>query len=459
MSHSALKTILTSAVSGMILTIAAQGSAQAGAFALREQSTVGLGMAFAGVAAGSANLGSMFWNPATMTKMPGWQSEWNLAGISPYAKFRAGAGSAPAYLGSSTGDLGEDAVLPSSYGSYQINDRLWIGLSTGAPYGLATKPDATFPARGYGYSTKVTSFDINPNVAYRVNDWLSVGAGIQAMYFKAKYKSYFAPAGAPALNQAFGLEGDGWGVGYTLGATITPMQGTDIGIGFRSAVNAKLDGDFNGLNIPFPFILNPALAGAAATFPTRPVKLNITLPETLTVGVRQQINERLTLSVGAEWTNWSRVGYPRVVDQTNGGLYRGLPALTLDYKDGWFFSVGGEYKINPLWTVRAGLGYEISPIEDRTRTLRLPDNDRIWTSIGASYNFNDKITFDVSYAHLFPKSTRVAMVPGNPSYSAASGPLVGKVSAHVDIVSVGLRYRWDDVAQTIPVEKAVVRKY
>ncbi|WP_460451469.1 OmpP1/FadL family transporter [Alsobacter sp. SYSU BS001988] len=459
MSNTALKSVLASAVSAMVLTLAAQGSAQAGAFALREQSTVGLGMAFAGVAAGSANLGSMFWNPATMTDNPGWRSEWNLAGISPYSKFRGEPGSTPVFVGSNTGDLALDAVLPASHGSYQVNDRLWIGLSTGAPFGLATKPDYGFTARSYGYSTRVTSFNVNPNVAYKVNDWLSVGAGLQVMYFKANYKSFFQTAAAPSLSQAFGLEGDGWGVGYTLGATVRPFAGTEIGVGFRSAVEEKLDGTVNGLQIPAPFNAVPALAGAAAAFPTRPVKLNIVLPEMLTFGLRQQITEQFTLSLGAEWTNWSRVGYPRVVDQTTGRLYPGLPALTLDYKDGYFFSVGGEYKINPLWTVRAGLGYEVSPIEDRTRTIRLPDNDRIWTTIGASYNFNDKLTFDVSYAHLFPKSTRIALTPGNPSYSAASGPLVGKVDARVDIVSVGLRYRWDDVAKTIPVTTPIVRKY
>lgn len=443
--------LLTAAMAG------APGAAQAGAFGLREQSTTGLGTSFAGAAAGSAGLGSMFWNPATMTRMLGIQSEWNLSGIAPYAKLRGEPGSAAPYVGSSTGDLGQDGLLPASYSSWQVNDRLWLGLATNSPYGLVTKPDSTFPGRAYGYSTRVSSFSVTPTIAFKVNDWLSLGAGLQGQYFKASYKSFFAP-GIPALNQAFGLEGDGWGVGYVLGATLKPMEGTEIGLGYRSAVRTTLEGDFTGLTIPFPFILNPALAGAAATFPTRPVKLTLNLPDVATVGLRQRVNDELTLSAGIEWTNWSRLGYPRVVDQSNGGLYRGLPALTLDYKDGWFFSVGAEYKVSPSWVVRAGLGYEISPIEDRTRTVRLPDNDRIWTSVGASYSWNDKLTFDVSYAHLFPKSTRINLTPGNPSYLASAGALVGKVDAHVDIVSVGLRYRWDDPAKPVPAVLPMVRK-
>jgi long-chain fatty acid transport protein len=433
--------------------------ALAGAFGLREQSTVGLGMAFAGVAAGSAKLGSMFWNPATMTDMPGLQSDSSAAVIAPFAKLNTTAGSSPGYFnpvlgGSSSGNVGEAAFLPSSYSSWQVNDRLWLGVASNAPYGLMTKPDATWAGRAYGNSNKLFSLEVTPTVAYKVNDWLSVGAGLRVLYFDVRYTTA-VPGRAPAPYWSVaGLDADNTSVGFNLGATIKPWAGGEIGIGYRSMVQQDLTGNFSGGEAFAPSLNVPA--GLAGLLLNHPVKARLVLPETLTVGLKQDLNQQFSVALGAEWTNWSRLRAPRIYDTYTGRLHAAAPDLPLDYRDGWYFSVGGEYRINPVWTVRAGLGYEISPISDSTRSPRLPDSDRIWASLGASYNWNDKLSFDVSYAHLFGKSPDVRMVPGNPNYNprlAAAGlnNLVASGSAHVDILSVGLRYRWDDPAKTIPV--------
>ncbi|MEJ1935936.1 outer membrane protein transport protein, partial [Nostoc sp. NIES-2111] len=212
-------------------------TAIAGGFALREQSTTGLGQAFGGVAAGSAGVSSMFWNPATMTGVPGFQTDFDFALIAPSSKITPGAGSSPLFLYTTSGEQLETVVLPSFYGSYQVNDQLWFGLSTNVPYGLTTKPNASWPGRVYGSTTHVSSLEITPTVAYKINDWLSVGAGLQVEYFKARYTSALANPFAPVVDwPTVGLDGDSWGIGYTLGATLTPVAGTTIGLGFRSAV-------------------------------------------------------------------------------------------------------------------------------------------------------------------------------------------------------------------------------
>jgi long-chain fatty acid transport protein len=105
----------------------------------------------------------------------------------------------------------------------------------------------------------------------------------------------------------------------------------------------------------------------------------------------------------------------------------------------------------------------VSPIDTDVRTLRLADNDRIWASIGATYRWNEKISLDLGYSHIFPADTTVAIQQGNPSYrpqfqAAGLNNLVGKVDAHVDIISVALRYRWDDPSKPAGV-MAVKAKY
>jgi len=156
---------LTLAAVSLAALISAQGAANAGAFALREQSAEGLGEAFAGVAAGSAGVSSMFWNPATITMNPGWQSSWNASVIVPRSEIM------PTYtvpaglvgLGKS-GDIGIDAVLPASYSTYQINDQLWVGLYTGAPFGLATKPRDVWAGQLYARTTSIISYEAMPTI-------------------------------------------------------------------------------------------------------------------------------------------------------------------------------------------------------------------------------------------------------------------------------------------------------
>jgi long-chain fatty acid transport protein len=438
--------------SASVIVFLGVSQAHAGAFGLREQSAAGQGASFAGAAAGAAGLGSMFWNPSAITMVPGIQFEQTFSLILPNAKLTPGVGSSPGYLNGAfggrpnSGDVAQDALLPAGYGTYQLNDRFWLGIQANTPFGLTTKPESTWAGRAYGDTTKVVSFGVTPTVGYKVNDWLSLGGGVNILYFKAKYMSA-VPAVAPVANWGVaGLEGDSMGVGVTLGATITPVQGTTIGIGYRSMVQQDLQGDFRAPgNLVIPF------------------KATAHLPEQVTLGLRQVIGERFTALAGAEWTNWSRVRYPRVYNENTGGILAQSPFLPLGYRDGWFFSVGGEYAITPQWAVRAGLAYEVSPIDTDVRTLRLSDNDRIWASVGASYRWNEKISFDVGYSHIFPADTTIAIQQGNPSYRpqfAAAGlnNLVGKVDAHVDIISVALRYRWDDPSKPAGV-MAVKAKY
>ncbi len=137
----------------------------------------------------------------------------------------------------------------------------------------------------------------------------------------------------------------------------------------------------------------------------------------------------------------------------------GVPvtALPLQYKDGYLASVGAEYEWSPSITLRAGLGYEWSPIDTSNRQVYIPDNNRISTSIGATYHYSEKLSFDVAYAHLFAGSPKIQILPGSPQYAGL--PFFGKANASVDIVSASFKYRWDDPTKTIPAEQPIIRKY
>ncbi|MBV9633050.1 MAG: outer membrane protein transport protein [Methylobacteriaceae bacterium] len=422
--------MLRAAVAVTALTCATT-SALAGGFALREQSPTAEGEAFAGVAAGVGGLSSVYWNPANITQTPGWQSTWGFSGVFPSAKITPQAGTSPLFPPFSSGDISRTALVPSSATSYQFNNWLWLGYTFDAPYGLLTKANYTWSGQMYSRTSRVYSAAVTPMAGFKVNDWLSLGAGVEAMYFSTRLTEATSPA--PAAPNAT-LDGHSWGVGYTLGATVTPRSGTELGVGFRSEVSEDIKGRL---------VVPPA--------PGFGVKTNLTLPLMVTAGLSQKITDRFTLNGGYEYTHWSVFNsFPVVSTAAPPFPPAGTTVTTLAfrYRDGHFFSVGGDYQWDPNLTLRAGLGYEISPITDATRSTRLPDTDRVWATIGASYQINSWIRLNASYAHIFPLGDKINIVPGNPAFIPAAIPtsFIGKVNSSVDIISASLDFRWDSPA-------------
>jgi len=429
--------------------IAAQGGAQAGGFALREQSATAQGYSFAGAASGSGYLSSMFWNPAVITMSPGWNSEWHLSLILPRVDINPDPLRTPTAIFGSSGDIGQDAIVPTGFSSYQINDRLWIGLSSTTPYGLVTDPRENWAGQVYSRSSRIFSANINPVIGVKVTDWLSVAAGPSLQYFDIRLKSAVptpitVPATAVRPGQPSGiLDGDDIGFGFTAGLTITPFAGTTIGVGYRSAIEHDLEGTFS---LP---------ARVVAPFPIEtPINASLKTPDQVTVGLSQVITPALTVHLGFEWTNWSVLKAPLVTNAATGAV---VQTLALNYDDGFFYSLGMDYKLNNQWTLRAGVAYEESPIDTEIRSTRLPDNDRIWTSVGLGYQWNEKLSFDVAYTHIFSKETDIRIVEGHQDFRPGL-PFVADVDSSVDIVSVGLRYRWDDPKVAVPAAP-IVRKY
>ena len=416
--------LLRAASALCVLGIATVG-AQAGGFAIREQSAAGQGASFAGVAAGGA-LSSMFWNPATITQFKGNQKEFDAAGIIPHASHSySSATLATFYPGyaNAPSNSGESALVPSSYSSWQINDKLWLGLSNNAPFGLGVNFPHAWAGSAYGQEANIETYNFTPTVAYKINDWISVGAGVQIQYMKASYGIFLNPI--PNLTGS--LSGAGWGFGWTAGVTLTPLPKTQIGIGYRSAINQKLNG-----TLALPVAGCPGLCAPYST--PGSINLTLNLPDMLTVGLRQGIGDRFTLLAGFEWSNWSRIGTAHALQPSGAAAHIGSGAVDLpfQYSDGYFYSLGGEYIVNPDLTVRAGIAYEKSPIVDGVRTPRVPDDDRMWYSAGLSYrpSMFDGLTVDLAYTYIDVKNTplNLGYGTGNPwSSLRTSTTYVGSV--------------------------------
>jgi long-chain fatty acid transport protein len=386
-----------------------QSQAMAGGFALREQSAYGQGSSFAGIAAGGS-LSSMFWNPATLAAVSGLEIEAVGTLLIPTSDVDI---TSP--LTSDEGDIAEDAFLPALYGAYRLNDRFTLGIGVNSGYGLVTRYDSTSILRtsGVAGTSDIFSLNVNPAVSYQINEWLALALGAQVQYIDVRL------TGLPgALNS---VEGDDVAVGATAGILLSPMAGTEIGLGYRSRLDHTLDGE---------------LDTALGEFDVEGEGLD--LPDVVTLGLRQRITDRFRVMAGVEWSHWSRF---EAVDIT--GQPAPLPAtitLDFDYNDGWFFSAGGEYDVNDKITVRAGIGYELSPLDDDNRTFRLPDNDRLWLSAGASYKASERYSFDLGYTYISVADTDiVSAVAGGPTQN---GPFSGESDADVHLISAALKVKF-----------------
>jgi long-chain fatty acid transport protein len=408
-----------------LLAIAA---AQAGGFAVREQSALYQGMSFAGAGTGDT-LSSMYWNSAAAAAAPGFNTETHASVIFADTEMTATGGAfvVPGGLGTDSGNIADPALVPASYANYQLNDQLFLGLAINSGFGLVTKPDNTVWAGSpIAITSDVFSINFNPVVAYKVTDKLTIGIGAQIEYLNVRLNNGPTPAPLP-FRPGREVEVDDIGFGATAGLSWTPTAGTTIGIGYRSAVKFDLEGDYNlfGVNT----------VGAQG---------DLTLPDVITIGLRQSVTDRLDLLAGYEWTNWSRVG--TVTLDLDSGLPISEESLELEYENGHFVSLGAEYAYSPQTLFRAGVAWEKSPVTDEHRNVFLPDADRIWLSVGATHQLTDKITIDLGYSHIFAEDVSICREAptGGPCTDAILGDelLRADSESSVDIVSASLRYKW-----------------
>ncbi len=334
----------------LLCGLGAAGEASAGGFAVREQSSYFQGSGFAGTAAGG-DISSMFWNSAAVATLPGFNAEASGTIIFPSSDLTATGGilAADPYR---TTNIGVDSFVPAMYGTYQLSDRFYAGIAVNSPFGFSTKPDNDLWAGApLALTSKVYTLNFNPTLAYKITPELSIGVGAQVEYLRVRLNSDLRS-----------VDANSWGAGATAGILWQPLPATSIGLGYRSAVTQDLSGMF----ITTPLATTPNFG-----FPGNG---SVTLPDEVTLSARQALTDRLTLLGTVEWQNQSSVGnIPITSLYCPGGV---CETLNFNYRDQWYFALGAEYAYSPSLTVRTGVNYEISPIDNSNRTIVLPDSNR-----------------------------------------------------------------------------------
>lgn len=430
----------------------------AAGFGLSEQSVSGLGNAFAGMSARSDDASMLFYNPASMSFMAP-ETQLTVGGnlIVPNIELNNGSvrnqsfGGIPV-KGNDGGDAGEVALLPFVYLKTDLNDHLSLGIGINAPFGLSTKYNNGWVGRYNALESEFKTLNINPAIAWKVNEQFSLGGGVSIQYAKAKLSNAIdssaicrakAPLATCALlglalpgnakvDSSVKLEGDDIGFGFNLGAIFKPNAQTTLGASFRSSIEQNLEGKANfkrsaGLN---------KLLGNSQQLTSGDISSEIDLPESAAVSIAYEANSNLELLADATWTNWSRFKELRI-DFKNPAQADGV--TTEKWDDTWRYSIGANYKLNPTLTLRTGIAYDETPVSNsKLRTPRIPDQNRTWLSLGTSWKLNPSNIVEVGYAHLFIKDAKI----DNTSEGGIKYNIRGNYDASVDILSMQLTHQF-----------------
>lgn len=389
------------AAAAAVMAVCAASAAHAAGFMLTEQSAGALGRAYAGVGVDGTDISGVYYNPATMTLHPGTQIQ---AGFVAVGLDLAFEGEKNGQTVTENGQYNTQAI-PHGYISHQLNDSMWVGLAMTVPFGMGTEYDDNWAYANRGISAEVLTFDFNPNVAWKVSDKLSLGAGMSIQYAAAdlKMRQDFADMGS--VDGEVDADSIAWG--FNIGMMWSPLENLRFGLSYRSKINHNADGDFtfsNGTGM-----VGQMLPDLGKNFGTPyDATATISTPAWAMATAAWDVNDLLSLYATFRWTDWSSFDTLDIKsDALNisipGGptLSNGVKTVENHWQDTYLVSVGADLRFTNWWTFRAGIGYETSPVDDPSyRTAIIPDADRWWFALGSSFQATKNMQVDVSAAWL-----------------------------------------------------------
>jgi len=418
----------------LVILLFAAASANAAGFRLPEAGAKAMGMAMA-FTAQADDPSAIYFNPAGLVQLEGM----NVMVGGTYVRENGAefSGATPLTLGATRSETQKDLnfILPNAYWTRKASPRFAYGIGVYTPFGLGQE----YKDRDAGiFRNQVNRVDIktvvvNPTVAWKIEDVLSVGAGIDFMWGQARLNQTI-PAPVPPNFPSAGyvdLKGDGIGWGYNFGVLLTPSKAVRIGFNYRSPFTLKIrDADVD-------FTSGPAVPPGALTLATE-ASTDVNMPATAALGVAYTAG-RLTLEADADWTFWSKFR-KLTID------FKSTPAPTIptsvtrpeNWRDVVAYRFGAEYRVTDPLALRIGFAYDPTPVPAETLSPLLPDANRLFYSVGAGYKMG-RWTFDVSYMYLNKRNRTVDNInDADPSVNNMNGTWKG--DAHLAALDIGYRF-------------------
>lgn len=390
-----------------VLAAMAMQQAHAAAFNLNEHSASGLGRAFAGEAAIADNASVLSRNPAAMSRFK--SMELSVAGTYVQPNIDLQGQSDISALGVSASDLDAQDIAPSAfvptfYLIQPLNEQWAWGLALFTNFGLSTEFDNNYAAGLIGGKTELMTYNFNPNISYRLNDQWSFGGGISAVYADATLIRHAGAASAsnPLMSDdtaLVDLSGDTLDWGWNVSSLFELNEANRWGLSYRSGTTLTFKGKFSGS-------ASGVSSMSPLTFNEVDGTLDLELPAIAEFSGYHLLSQQFAVHYSVQWTDWSvfkelTANSPDCNDGTAGECF----SKPEEFSDSWRYAIGGTYYLNNLWTLRAGLALDRQAAHN---VISIPDTERLWYSLGTSYQATPALSLDVGVAYLQGKDVTIS---------------------------------------------------
>ncbi len=434
-------TIARGVFAASVIPLIFSSQAFASGFALNEMSAANLGNALAG-AATAEDASTVFYNPAGMTRLSGHHFTIVGSPLRYSAKFRNGGSvtASGALTGGDGGDAGGWSLIPAMFYTTELTPRLHFGFGVHVPFGLKTEYDNGWVGRYQALKSELHTINLNPTIAWKLNDMVSIGGGLSAQYADVELSRAIdfgsicvgslggaacAPTGflPQARDGKVTISGHDWGYGFNLGVLVTPALNTRFGATYRSKIRHKVPGNANferPAGLPAPLAASPAVSNSGAS-------ASVDLPDSASVHGYVELDQKWSAMADVTWTHWSRFKELRI------RFANGAPDNVTPEEWRNTFRVGAalNYRYNDEWKLRGGLAWDQTPVKTEFRTPRIPDANRVLLGLGAQYKPSRNSAWDFGYVHVFVKDASI-----NKAEPPVGGTLVGNYDSDVDVFSV-----------------------
>ncbi|MCW8331222.1 outer membrane protein transport protein [Photobacterium sp. SDRW27] len=404
----------------------------AAGFQLNSQSATGLGRAFAGDAVIADNASVAARNPAAMALFKEANLSLGFNYIATDVSIKEGTYNQPSLITngsevlglesnqydiSGTDDIGGNSFVPNLHLVVPINDQWAWGISAYSNFGTATEFEDDFAASIFGGKTSVKSMNLGTSLSYRLNESLSVGAGLDIIYGVGDLKRDFdaeaclAIGGKKALcsdikENVIDVEASGFALGWNAGVVYEVNENHRFGLSYRFSPTVEAKGDVK--------------AGT-----NEADSMDLPLPDMAEFSGYHRLTDKFAAHYSLQWVEWSAFDTLHIA-----GLDK-----EYQWKDAGHISIGGTYYLNNDWTLRAGYMYDISAT-DELKSISIPDSDRHWFSTGFTYHLNDKENIDFGFTYLMGEDVTF----DENLNDALPVPSITGATTRADAILVGLQY-------------------
>ncbi|MUJ23502.1 outer membrane protein transport protein [Aliivibrio fischeri] len=394
-------------------TLFISATSMAGGFQVNEHSATGLGRAFAGEAVIADNASVLSRNAAAMTMFDKDAISVGMTVVQPDVTVKNGTYYRPevdvnkpifgnitastSYEAVSMNDvdgIAPTAVVPNFYYIHPINEKMAVGVSAYSNFGTGTEFKSNYEAPIFGGKTSVQSMNLGMSIAYRFNDHLSVGGGIDVIYGVGDlYRDIdvnvgASVGGAPVGNlvlkeNALDVHATGVGLGANIGMVYEVDKGNRFGFSYKYSPEIEAEGDV--------YYAPSALTGKNSD------KIYLPLPDIAEFSGFHMITDKTAIHYSIQWVGWSAFDTIETEYDT---------IKEYHWKNSYHYSIGATHYLNNKWILRTGYMYDQTPVDELT-SISIPDSDRQWFSAGFTYNWSSNTAIDFGFTYLIGKDVEV----------------------------------------------------